>query len=94
MKADSLSIAFLNSFCNWIGVLIEISIEIVRKDNTERVLVHYDVLEVNASFNLENLVKNFDFSAQRREDVLFSHLFSIHLLNAYLRIERVAHVTS
>ncbi len=57
-------------------------------------MVHYEVCEVNATFNLEDLVKDFKLSPQRREYIFLCHLFSIHLLDAYLGIESLLHITS
>ena len=66
----------------WIGVFIEVSIDIIGKHYAQRVAIHDDVAEVNATFNLEDLMKDFELSSKRRKDIFLSHLLSEHFLDA------------
>jgi hypothetical protein len=67
---------------NRVGVFVEVSINVIGKDYAQRVFIHNDVCEVNAAINLEDLMKDFDLSSKRGEDVFLSHLLAKHFLDA------------
>lgn len=80
--ANSLSNWFFHRFIHRVGEFVEVSIDVIGEDYAQRVLIHNDVCEVNAAFNFEDLVQDFDLSSQWGKDVFLSHLLSIHFLDA------------
>ena len=78
---------------NRIGVFVEVSIDVIGENYAERVMIHDDVAEVNAAFNLEDLMQDFDLSSKRGKDVFLCHLLSKHFLDADEGLKRLMHVT-
>ena len=65
-----------------VGEFVEVSIDVIGEDYAQRVLIHNDISEVNAAINLEDLMKDFDLSSKRGEDVFLGHLLAKHFLDA------------
>lgn len=77
---------------NRVGVFVEVSIDVIGEDYAQRVFIHNDVCEVNAAFNLEDLVKYFDLSAKRGKDIFLGHLLPKHFLDADQRLKSLMRV--
>lgn len=86
--------AFFYRLSYRIGVFIEVSVEIIGEHNAERILIHDDVTEVNATFYLEYLMKDFELSSKRRKDVFLCHLLSKHFLDADQGLKRELNVSA